>query len=410
VRVVHLCASTFLGGPERQLLGLAAALPPRYQSTLISFAEHGQSGDLVRAALARGIEAFRLQADTPHLIAAIREIRERLVSLRADVLCCHGYKADILGGLTARRMGVPAIAVSRGWTGENRRVQLYDFLDRRMLRFMDRVVCVSGAQAERVKRAGVRAERISVIHNAVEMNRFARPVPTGRALLRHYFPATVSRIVGAAGRLSPEKGFSVLVAAARSVLQADPRAGVIIFGDGVLRGALERQIGEQGLAGRCVLAGFRTDLDQLVPALDLMVLPSYTEGLPNIVLEALAASVPVVATAVGGTPEIIDDGVHGFLVPAGNATALARRILQVLRDEGQRRQMGARGRRRVATQFSFEAQSTRYQQLFETLIGATPVARRRVDEPVDVAFGTLPSWPSDPSDRRPGSCVGSGAD
>jgi glycosyltransferase involved in cell wall biosynthesis len=405
VRVVHLCSSTFLGGPERQLLGLASALPRQYRSTVISFSEHGQSDALVRAALARGIEAFSLVADTPRLIAALREIRERLSGLRPDLLCCHGYKADILGWLAARSVGIPVISVSRGWTGENRRVQCYDFLDRRVLRFMDRVVCVSRAQAARVQRAAVRADRINVIHNAVDLKRFAGRHQSGRSLLRQHFPSIVSRIVGAAGRLSPEKGFSVLVEAARSVLEADARAGFIIFGDGALRGPLEQQIRALGIADRCVLVGFRRDLDQVLPALDLVVLPSYTEGLPNIVLESLAASVAVVATAVGGTPEIIDDGVHGFLVPPGNATSLARRILDALHDEGRRYQMAARGQQRVASEFTFEAQSRRYQELFETLVRETPLVSQSDG---DLRTAALHAWRANEANRRPGECIRSG--
>src|SRR5207244_3581755 len=122
-----------------------------------------------------------------------------------------------------------------------------------------------------------------------------------------------------------------------------------------------------GLGDRVILAGFRGDLDQLLPALDLLVLPSFTEGLPNVVLEAFAARVPVVATAVGGTPEVITDGVSGYLVPAGDPAALARRILDVVRDDQGRRAMGRHGYERVQAEFTFEAQAQQYQKLFASL-------------------------------------------
>jgi glycosyltransferase involved in cell wall biosynthesis len=115
------------------------------------------------------------------------------------------------------------------------------------------------------------------------------------------------------------------------------------------------------------LAGFRTDLDRLLPHADLAVLSSFTEGLPVAVLEALAARVPVVATAVGGTPEVIEDGVCGFLVPPGDAGALARRIADALADEPRRRLMGERGRRRIEEEFTFAGQAERYRRLFERL-------------------------------------------
>ena len=116
-----------------------------------------------------------------------------------------------------------------------------------------------------------------------------------------------------------------------------------------------------------ILVGFREDLAHFLPFVDLMVLPSYTEGLPNVVLEAFAAGVPVVATAVGGTPELVEHGVSGYLAQAGDAAALADRIRDVFASEARRREMGIRGRQRVLEDFTFEAQSLQYQALFESL-------------------------------------------
>src|SRR5207237_5998703 len=131
----------------------------------------------------------------------------------------------------------------------------------------------------------------------------------------------------------------------------------VLFGDGPLRDALARQVRSYGLEHRFVLAGHCTDLDALLPFLDLLVLPSYTEGLPNVVLEAFAAGVPVVATAVGGTPEVVEDGVNGRLVPAGDTEALADAILDVLFCEERLRAMGARGRERVRDEVSLATQA-----------------------------------------------------
>jgi glycosyltransferase involved in cell wall biosynthesis len=143
-------------------------------------------------------------------------------------------------------------------------------------------------------------------------------------------------------------------------------AGIIVFGDGPLRTSLQRQIVEQGLQGDVVIAGFRNDLDRLLSWFDLLVLPSFTEGMPNVVLEAMAAGVPVVATAVGGTPEAVADGETGWLVPPGNPAELARRIIDVLSDS-ERQSMGRRGRRRVEEQFTFAAQARKYLSLFRDL-------------------------------------------
>jgi glycosyltransferase involved in cell wall biosynthesis len=151
------------------------------------------------------------------------------------------------------------------------------------------------------------------------------------------------------------------------VLVADAGARFVVFGEGAQRPALERMIDQANLRAHFVLPGFRGDLDQLLPNADLFVLPSFTEGLPNVVLEASAAGVPVVATAVGGTPEVVAHGRTGLLVPPGDATALAERIIELLRDEPRRRQLGAAGRQLVGARFSFEAQTAAYLRLFEEL-------------------------------------------
>jgi glycosyltransferase involved in cell wall biosynthesis len=272
---------------------------------------------------------------------------------------------------------------------------------------MDHVVCVSHGQGEKVRRAGVPVDKMAVIHSAIRVERFANPDPAYRDRLLDFFsphsPPTL--IVGAAGRLSPEKGFDVLIDAAALVLAGrdeetrgrgdagtrgrgdgeqgaassqdpspktqdlspkpqDPtRIGFILFGNGPLRDALARQIAARGLEGNFILAGFTPDLDRYLPDLDLLVQSSFSEGLPNVILEAMAAQIAVVATAVGGTPETVEDGVTGCLVPAADTQALANAILQILSRPEVRRAMGLAGRERVASQFSFAAQADRYRQL-----------------------------------------------
>jgi len=128
-----------------------------------------------------------------------------------------------------------------------------------------------------------------------------------------------------------------------------------------------RAIARRGLERHFAVAGFRSDLDRWLSSFDVTVLPSYTEGLPNVVLESFAARVPVVATAVGGTPEVVDDGASGYLVPSGQADPLARRILELLDNPALRRRMGQHGYRRVREEFTFATQARHYRTLLERL-------------------------------------------
>jgi glycosyltransferase involved in cell wall biosynthesis len=387
MKLLHLTASTFFGGPERQMLGLAKALPAAIRSHFASFPEGGKAQDFLQTVRQQGFPAFELKNDFPHVRAAIRELTQLLHSTACDVLLCHGYKANILGRLAARRVGIPAVAVSRGWTGESLKVRLYEWLDRRHLRFMDHVVCVSEGQARKVRHwCGVPDHRLTVIRNSARLEAFATTDPTARQRLLGFFRpkqsgsllgqpqaglangALVSDVVLAAGRLSPEKGFSVLIDAACTICEALPTAGVVIFGDGPLRSSLEARVAELGLTGRVILPGFRSDLDSLIGAADVVVLPSFTEGLPNVALEASAAGVPVVATAVGGIPEVVSDGETGTLVAAGQPAALAAAVIDLLCDPALRSSFGNAARQRMRDLFSFEAQAQHYLQLLHQLV------------------------------------------
>jgi len=365
--VVHLTSSRFFGGPERQMLGLARHLPSEYRTLFVSFCEGGRAGAFLEVVRERGFEARSLVHDTPHLLAVYKEIGGILRQLTPDVLCCHGYKASIIGGFAANQLNIPVVGVSRGWTAESMKVRVYEWLDRKNLRRLDHIVCVSQGQADKVRRSGVAADRVSVIHNAIDVNRFSAPNPADRTLLAAKFNRPIRHIIGSAGRLSPEKGFSVLINAAARVVSEDPSAGFILFGDGPLRGELQAQIAELGLNEHFLLAGFEANFDRWLPHLDLFVNPSYTEGLANVILESLAAKVPVIATAVGGTPEIIEHGVTGYLVEAGDATQIAQGILSLLAPQNNGKSLSSAGYCRVLEQFGFERQSVEYLRLFGRL-------------------------------------------
>lgn len=367
MHIVHLTASTFFGGPERQMLGLARALQPNHETTFLSFAEGGRCDAFLHMVRTAGFVGERIAADTPHWLRAIRDIAARLVKLRADVLLCHGYKADLLGRIAARRARLPVWAVSRGWTQETLKVRLYEAVDRAHLRLLDGVVAVSEGQAQRVRQAGVAAHKLAVIRNAARPASFGRSSAKGRASLHSCFLSPGERIVVSAGRLSAEKGFHVLIDAAARICEQDPGARFVVFGEGAQRADLERRINAAGLDGQFALPGFRDDLDELLPNADVFVLPSFTEGLPNVVLEASAAGVPVVATAVGGTPEVVVAGETGLLVSAGNPQGLGAALAQVLADSELRRRMGRAGREFVRRFFTFETQAAAYLQLFEHL-------------------------------------------
>lgn len=359
MKIVHLTASTFFGGPERQMLGLAEHLLPDVETIFASFHEHGRSAEFLNKVRTAGFPAILIAHDTPNLLAAIHDVQRTIHG--ADVLFVHGYKAGLLGRIAARREGIPVIGVSRGWTAENWKVKLYERLDRWNLQKLDHVVCVSNGQANKVRRYVKSRQHISVIHNAARLDDFHPK--TGR----NEGPITVL----GAGRLSIEKGFQQIPAILEQLGKwCDVR--IQLAGDGPLRAAIEADAQHRGVQHRLDFLGFRHDIDRLMSNADILLLPSFTEGLPNVILEAAAAGIPAVATAVGGTPEAIIQGKTGILVESGDINAMAESLRLLATHHDTRMQMGLAAREYVESHFSFAAQANQYRELIERFAIAVP--------------------------------------
>lgn len=366
-RILHLTASPFLGGPERQLLGLSRALSDRCETVCASFAEGGAARPFLDAASQAGFTSIELTTNHPHFFAVQSELRQIIRNYRTQALFTHGYKANILGVVIAKRLRVPVVSVSRGWTGHTWKVRMNERLDRMALRYANLVVGVSEAQSEKIRAAGVPPAKVVTIRNAIDRSRFRSQDPGGRGALADLIAAPVKHIVGFAGRLSPEKGPDIFVRAAIETLRHRNDVGFVLFGDGPMKAEVLSLIQQAGAGDHISLAGFQPNLDGLMPNLDVLALTSYTEGLPNAVLEAMAAGVPVVATSVGGVPEAISDRESGLLVAPGDPTAVFEGVHELLSDDSLRSALIAAGLRRVEQEFTFEAQASRYEALIRQL-------------------------------------------
>ncbi len=365
--VVHLAASNFFGGPERQIVEHAAALPPaRYRAVVGSWREGRPAVDLVERAAARGIATFLVETPRPWDPRAVRELGVHLDRVGAALVACHGYKADLHGHLAARRRGLPRVGVLRGLTGEDRKVRFYEWLYRFSLRRADRVVVVSRATARVARRMGVPGDRVVVIPNAWHPP--PEPVvPRDPRALGGFPPG--EPVLLAAGRLSPEKGQDLLLAALARLAGRGVPFRAVLCGEGPLRGLLEGEIRDRDLGERVLLAGFRDDLPGLLAGADLLVNPSRSEGLPNVVLEAFGAGTAVVATAVGGVPELVEDGETGWLVPAGDPERLAAAIADALARPGERDRRARAAHALLEREYSPSRQLERWLELYDALRG-----------------------------------------
>lgn len=364
ITVMHLRASNFVGGPEKQILEHFARLDTaRFRPVLGTFVEDGTTDPLGDVASARDFQCIQMQSVSPLNPFSVYHLYKVLKQEKVSLLCTHGYKPNILGFFAAKLCGIPTIAISRGWTWENAKIRLYEALDRRFLQLSDHVVAVSAGQQKKVLACGVRPEKVSVIHNAINLTDI--PETGDNSLRRDLGLPDDALIVASAGRLSPEKNYATMIEAARKVADANDRVRFVIFGEGFLRPELEQKIVSARLSGRFLLPGFRKDLQSIMHEIDIFMLPSLTEGLPNVILETFAARKPVVATRVGGTPEVVQHGVSGFLTSPDDISGMVQYLLELASDSNLRKSMGENGYKHIDKHFSFVEQTNKYMVLYE---------------------------------------------
>ena len=298
----------------------------------------------------------------PGLIARARRI---IKDHEIDVVQTHGHKPNILGFFLSFIARKPWVAFAHGYIHGSRKTELYNRLDRMVLPWADRVVAVAGSMKTLLLKSGVRRDKIRLIYNAIEP---APPTRTSPAELRQAHGLTTEHVVaGAIGRLSPEKGHLTLFEAMRSVASAVPTARLLVVGDGPDRTMLQEYCRAHGLQDRVIFTGYQENISDYYGILDLLVLPSLTEGLPNTVLEAMSFGIPVLATSVGGVPEIIE-GDNGVMVPPQDPAALAQQLIRLLENQELRRTIGANGRNSLYPRFSPERRAREILAVYDELL------------------------------------------
>jgi glycosyltransferase involved in cell wall biosynthesis len=393
-RILHLRASNLVGGPEQQLLRYAQLeRDSEFELILGSFVGPGEGSDFMRAAADRGLNTATLPASNlaSSLHALVSVVHERKIKL----LCAHGYKADILGIAAGRLAGIPVACFLRGWTGENRNVRLYEGADKFSLFFADRIVCLSNLQANKFTKHKLLANKIRVISNAIDIPGIdgGSRIHARSELRRRLGLPPACRVVASGGRLSPEKGVGDFLQAISLIADQFIDTRFVIFGEGALRLDLEKACRALGITNQAVFAGFQRDLRGLLPGVDLLVNPSHSEEMPNIVLEAMAARVPVVATRVGGVEEISGDGALR-LVPPGKPTMLANEISLLLSDPALMNELGSAGQMRAKKSYSLGRQRSEFHAFYEELIARPRMkgSSDAVEIPLGASFSSKPPF------------------
>lgn len=369
--IAHLISSNFFGGPEKQIVEHLKILNKGESTGIaISFQENGTENEFLYKARENGILTEEIVSRNPVDIKALKELIRTLKNKKIDLLCSHGYKSCVLGLIAARFSSAKCIAFSRGYTSESFKVKIYEWLERQALKSMDGVVSVSFGQEKRLNSFGVYPKRSWVVHNAVYTSEISDSITEDRAksIYTDFGIPEKARFIVAAGRLSPEKGQRFLIEAAAILKDEIDNLYFIFCGEGECKEELINLAKQKKVNDICRFPGFRKDITEVFRLMDFLVLPSLTEGLPNVILEAFSLAKSVVSTDVGGVSELVTHNKNGLLVQPGESKQLARAIKKMYSENSESKEMGACGYHTVRNYFSFDKQNLEIENIYNELI------------------------------------------
>jgi glycosyltransferase involved in cell wall biosynthesis len=369
IKLLQMLTNFHIGGTERQVTNLARGIDPahfdlhlacfRYRGELLAEVE---SLPLPRSEFRIG----RLYSPKTFWqgIRLARYVRRNLI----QVVHSYGFYPNVFTIPFARLAGASIVVASIRNTCDlltpaQRRLQ------KMVCRFADCILVNAEAIRKNLIEEGYQANKIVVIRNGITLSQFARKEES--AAVREELALTPgARLVGVFCRLNPMKGIEYFLEAASRIASTFRDVCFLVVGDGAIKPQLQDLAGRLGIAQRVVFTGFRTDVARLIGECTVSVLPSLSEGTSNTLLESMAAGVPVVATSVGGNPEVIEDGVSGLLVQPRDSAALASAIAMLLENPGMAATMGIAGARRVSELFSIENAVHETEHLYERLVEA----------------------------------------
>lgn len=357
------------GGAERQIYEFIKNLDrSKYKIYLGCLSRHDGALDDMQNL---NIEIFRFQVDRIYDFKGIWQgfkFAQLLKREQIGALITYHFGSDIWGTIFGKMAGVSRIVSNRrdmGFWRNVKHVYVYKIINR----WVDKIVVVSKAIKDIVMREEcVKDEKIKVIYNGINLERFEGH-DSEEKCLQELNLSDDAKVIGCVGNLREVKGHKYLIDAAKMVVDEKVNTHFVLIGRGDLQDALQEQINQLGLQKNVHLLGSRTDVPKLIKAMDICVLPSLSEGLSNTLLEYMACGKPIVATKVGGNPEVILDGTNGLLVNKESSKELADQLLFLLNDQNECQRLGVKAKEDVKKRFNIQAMVEQYENLLNSEIG-----------------------------------------
>lgn len=302
----------------------------------------------------------------------LRVARELFIIFREnqfDIVHSHGYFTDICSLLIAKITHIPCISTCHGFIKNNLKLKLYNFFDKVSLLFASRVIAVSDNVRDEIKYVNFFKRNVVILPNAVPVNRKDKlTVSTGSNFISDFGRDESKITIGYVGRLSKEKGVVYLLAALGHDILQNNNVRLVVIGEGDEGASLHQSARELGVADRVFFLGFRDNVEELLSCIDVFVLPSLTEGTPMALLEAMAHGVPVIATNVGGVPDVIRSEYNGLLVEPKSSLAIARSINKLINNIDLRKQLSNNGMKTIEDKYGVDSWCYQIEDMYQGLI------------------------------------------
>lgn len=368
------------GGPEKTILNSPRFLNEYGIDSACMFMKPPEDPgfeSLISRAGGSGAEIIGIDDRGPTDLSIVKKAIQLCKDRNVTVWHGHDYKSNALGLLVRMFHRMHLVTTAHGWVRFTSRTPTYYKIDRFCMKRYARVLCVSKDLVERCRESGIKEDRLSLVDNAIVHTDYEISAATAEEKARFGFtPDQI--LLGAVGRLSEEKGFDKLLNAVCQLADEGHNVGLIIAGEGHLKDALQDQVERLELQHRVHLAGYLEDPRELYRAIDIYVLSSLREGLPNVVLEAMASQRTVVTTEVNGIPRLVQDGHNGLVVPTDNTEALTEGIRKCLLSKELRTELAEQGRLTIEERFTF---SRRMKSVVDTYRSLSPQLAAQIRNP-----------------------------
>lgn len=369
LRILHLVSSGGFFGAERVILNLASR---QNNSAVISWVgainnKHNPHLEIIQESQNTGLKTAIFDSRSQADLKTVSSVKKFLKENDIDILHTHNYKSNIIGFLATRLTRVKWAVTLHGWISSDSKLRWYETLDRFFLKFADKIFCVSLNNYDMLLNKGINKNSLEVIANGIDLKQFSS-AGADQNLRKSLGIDAHQIVITIVGRLGEEKGHKVLFKALSLIHPQYPDFKCLVVGDGPLMKNLQEQANALNLSRHIIFTGNRKDVADIYKVCDILVNASFTEGLPMTILEAMASRLAVIATKVGGVPQLIQHEKNGLLLDPNDPEILAEALIQLIKDPQKRQQLAQEAYNSVVTSFSDQIMSDKYEENYYQIL------------------------------------------